>query len=55
MGPHKFQIEEDITKLTNKIFDNEEYINNALNYLAHKQKDICEYLIKYNNYISNKL
>ncbi len=55
VGPYKYEIEEDITKITSRIFDNEEQINNALSYLEAKQKNICEYLIKYNNLLNKKI
>jgi hypothetical protein len=48
IGPEKFVLN-DITEQTKRIIENEQNINNAVNYLKKRQDELAEFLIKFNN------
>jgi hypothetical protein len=54
IGAHKYEIDEEISKMTNTIIENDELINNSVNYLHKRQNELCEYLIKFNKYREKK-
>jgi hypothetical protein len=47
-GPMKFLIN-DITETTKRITENEQHINNSVNYLKEKQDELAAYLVKFNS------
>jgi hypothetical protein len=48
IGPEKFVLN-DITDQTKRIIENEQNINNAVNYLKSRQDELANFLIKVNN------
>ena len=53
LGPEKYVLD-DITNITKRIIENEQDINNAVNYLKEKQDDLAAYLVKFNSFKSGR-
>ncbi len=48
IGPTGYEINEDLTNLTNMIIKSDVEINNAMGYIDRKQKLISHFLINFN-------
>jgi hypothetical protein len=54
VGPMRYEIEEDVIKLTREIHKRNKEINNAMNYLNQKQRSISHFLVNYNNQLDKQ-
>lgn len=53
IAPRKYALDE-ISGLSKKVIDSEKEINNAITLLSEKQEELADYLVRYNNFKSEK-
>jgi hypothetical protein len=54
IGPGRYEIDEDISKMTHTIVEQEQEINNSMNYLQMKQLSLSEFLVDYNKNLEKR-